>query len=54
MDLCEAPMNIHGFPIWVSGHVAEGQRAGERLRRRLELAGQDMGKTAFVSFDVRT
>jgi hypothetical protein len=34
-------------------HVAESQHAGKRVRRRLELTAQDVGKSAFVGFDDR-
>jgi len=37
--------------VGAGGHVAEGQRAGQRLGRRRELAGQDVGETAFFGLD---
>jgi hypothetical protein len=30
---------------------AVGQHAGKRVRRRLELEGQDIAKSAFTGFD---
>jgi len=37
--------------VGAGGHVAEGQRVGQRPRRRGELAGQDVGEAAFFGLD---
>ena len=37
--------------VGAGGHVAEGQRVGQVLRGRGELAGQDVGQAAFFSLD---
>ncbi len=36
--------------VRASDHVAEGQHAGKRVRRRLELVAQDAGESAFAGF----
>jgi hypothetical protein len=41
----------HELAVWAGGHVTEGQHAGKRVRRRLELQAQDVGKSAFAGFD---
>ena len=37
--------------VGAGGHVAEGQRVGQRARRRGELAVQDVGEAAFFGLD---
>jgi hypothetical protein len=41
----------YGFAVWAGGRVTEGQHAGQRVRCWLELAAQDVGKSAFAGFD---
>ena len=41
----------HEPAVRAGGHVAEGQHAGKRVRRRLELATRDVSKSAFAGFD---
>lgn len=41
----------HGIAVRAGGHVAAGQHAGQRVRRRVELLAQDVGKSAFAGFD---
>ena len=49
--LREPPLGRHGLAVQAGGHVAEGQHAGQRVRRGLELVAQDVGKSAFFGFD---
>ena len=51
MDLGKSPLGRHRLAVRAGGHVAEGQDAGKLIRRRLELAGQDVGKPAFLCLD---
>jgi hypothetical protein len=51
MYLGDPPLDRHKLAVWAGGHVAEGQYAGERIRRRLELQAQDVGGSAFSGFD---
>ena len=41
----------HGLAVSAGGHVAAGQYAGKRVRRRRELETEDVGKSAFFGFD---
>jgi hypothetical protein len=41
----------HEFAVWAGGHVAAGQYARKRVRRRFDLQVQDVGKSAFAGFD---
>ena len=49
--LGEPLLDRHGLAVRAGGHVTEGQHAGKRVRRRLELVAQDVGESAFVGFD---
>jgi hypothetical protein len=49
--LGEPPADRNELAVRAGGHVAVGQRAGKRVRRRLELQGQDVGESAFFGFD---
>ena len=49
--LGEPLFDRHEFAVRAGGHVAAGQHAGQCVRRRLELAAQDVGKSAFAGFD---
>ena len=51
MDLGESPLGRHELAVRAGGHVAVGQHAGQRVWRGLELAGQDVGESAFAGFD---
>ena len=51
MDLGELPFGRYEFAVRAGGHVAEGQHAGKRVRRRRELVAQNVGKSAFAGFD---
>jgi hypothetical protein len=51
MDLGESPSGRHEFAVRAGSHVAEGQHAGKYIRRRLELAAQDVGEPAFLRLD---
>ena len=51
MYLGEPPVDRHGLAVRAGGHVAAGQHAGQRVRRRLELEAQDVGESAFAGFD---
>ena len=51
LDLGEPLLDRHEFAVRAGGHVAAGQHAGQRVRRRLELQAQDVGKSAFAGFD---
>ena len=42
---------VLALPIRAGGHVAEGQYAGKRVGRGLELEAQDVGEAAFPGFD---
>jgi hypothetical protein len=48
--LGESPLDRHRLAVRAGGHVAVGQRAGKRVRRRLELVAQDVGEPAFFGF----
>jgi hypothetical protein len=52
--LGEPPLGRHDLAIRAGGHVAEGQHAGKRIRRRLEFEAQDVGESAFFGFDSST
>jgi hypothetical protein len=54
MDLGEPPVDGRDFGFRAGGHVAEGQRAGEDVRRGIELEPQDVGQSAFFGFVLRT
>jgi hypothetical protein len=49
--LGEPLFDRHEVAVEAGGHVAAGQHAGQRVRRRLDLAAQDVGESAFVGFD---
>jgi len=49
--LGEPLLDRHNLAVRASTHVAEGQHAGKRVRRRLELVAQDVGESAFSGFD---
>jgi hypothetical protein len=51
MYLGEAPFGGHKVAVGAGGHVAVGQDTGKRVRRGLELEGQDVGESAFPGFD---
>jgi hypothetical protein len=51
MDLGKPLLDRHGLAVWAGGHVAVGQRAGQRIRCGFELQGQDVGEAAFAGFD---
>jgi len=47
----EPLVDRHELAVWACGHVTEGQHAGKRVRRWLELAAQQVGESAFAGFD---
>jgi hypothetical protein len=47
MYLGGPPSGRHELAVRAGGHVAEGQQAGERMWRRLQLEAQDVGKSAW-------
>jgi hypothetical protein len=49
--LGEPLLGRHELAIRAGGHVTGGQHAGKRVRRRLELQAQDVGKSAFADLD---
>jgi hypothetical protein len=51
MYLGEPLFDRHELTVRAGGHVAVGQHAGQRMRRRLELVAQDVSKSAFAGFD---
>jgi hypothetical protein len=51
VDLGQAVMHLDVVAVGAGGHVAEGQRVGQRPGRRGELAGQDVGQAAFFGLD---
>jgi hypothetical protein len=51
VDLGQAVVHRDVLAVGAGGHVAEGQRVGQVLRGRGELAGQDVGEAAFFGFD---
>ena len=51
VDLGQATGYLDLAAVGAGGHVAEGQRVGQLLRRRGELAGQDVGQAAFFGLD---
>ena len=51
MYLGEPPVDRHEFAVRAGCHVTAGQHAGKRVRGRLELQAQDVGKSAFFGFD---
>ena len=51
MYLGESPFGRDELAVRAGCHVAVGQHAGKRVRRRLELEAQDVGKAAFFGFD---
>ena len=44
-------VDVDVVAVGADGHVAEGQRVGQMLRRRGELAGQDVGQATFFGLD---
>jgi hypothetical protein len=53
VDLTQPVSNPDPFPCGTRGHIAEGKRAGQVLRSRLELCSQFRGEAAFLGFDDR-
>ncbi len=51
MYLGESPLDGHKVTVGAGGHVAVSQGAGKRVRRGLELEGQDVGESSFPGFD---
>ena len=51
LDLGESLFGRHELAVRAGGHAAVGQHAGKRVRRGLELQGQDIGESAFAGFD---
>ena len=51
VDLGQAVAHLDLLAVGAGGHVAEGQRVGQRPRRRGELAVQDVGEAAFFGLD---
>jgi len=51
VDLGQAVLDLDVLAVGAGGHVAEGQRVGQVLRRWGELAGQDVGQAAFFGLD---
>ena len=51
VDLGQAVGYLDLVAVGTGGHVAEGQRVGQRLGRRGELAGQDAREAAFFGLD---
>ena len=51
VDLGQAVVHLDVLAVGAGGHVAEGQRVGQRPRRRGELAVQDVGEAAFFGLD---
>ena len=51
MYLGEPLLDRHELAVRAGGHVTEGQHAGKRVRRWLELAAQEVGESAFAGFD---
>src|SRR5271165_6127889 len=49
--LGEPLLDRHNLTVRAGGHVAIGQHARKRVRRRLEFVAQDVSKSAFASFD---
>jgi hypothetical protein len=44
-------LDRHGLAVRAGGHVAARQHAGQDVRCRVELRTQDIGESAFASFD---
>jgi hypothetical protein len=51
VDLGQAVGHLDLVTVGAGGHVAESQRVRQRLGRRGELAGHDVGQTAFFGLD---
>jgi len=51
MYLGEPPFDRHGLAVRAGGHVTASQNAGQYTRRRIKLAAQDVGESAFAGFD---
>ena len=51
VDLGQAVVHLDVLAVGAGGHVAEGQRVGQRAGRRGELAGQDVREAAFFGLD---
>jgi hypothetical protein len=51
MYLGQPLFDRHGLAVRAGGHVAARQRAGQDVRRRVELGTQDIGESAFAGFD---
>ncbi len=51
MYLGEPSLDRHRLAVRAGGHVTEGQHAGKGIRRRLELAAQDVGESPFAGLD---
>ena len=51
VDLGQAVGYLDALAVRAGSHIAEGQRVGQRLGRRGELAGQDVGEAAFLGLD---
>ena len=49
--LGEPPIYRYGLAVRAGGHVAARQHAGQDVRCRVELGTQDVGESAFASFD---
>ena len=51
MDLSESLFDRDELAVRAGCHVAASQHAGKRVRCRLELQAQDVGKSAFAGFN---
>jgi len=51
VDLGQAVLDLDVLAVGAGGHVAEGQRVGQRLRRQDELADQGVSQIAFFGLD---
>ena len=51
VDLGQAVVHVDVLAVGAGGHVTEGQRVGQRPRRRGELAVQDVGEAALLGLD---
>ena len=49
VDLGQPVVHLDGLAVGAGGHITEGQRVGQRLRGRGELAGQDVGEAALFA-----
>jgi hypothetical protein len=49
--LGEPPFDAYGLAVRAGGHVTARQHAGPYVRCRVELGTQDVGESAFASFD---